>query len=297
MYLFNPISSLSTSLSKPYPSNYSLPFIKKCSLGVACTVFMVNLIGSKMQDTAFELSFFLSLLFFSVLIGSVVFIFQKMAIGLFKNQMQQKVWLVKHQILFQIILVAFILAINFLLMLLFNEPIFFGQVFLFVGGIASTLIAFIALIEYLQEARKRLQQSNWMNQQLRQANQQLAQKHQPSVIQLIAQSGKEKVELDAQKILYIQAAGNYVEIHTDNSKSLLRTSLTHLEKQLSNFNFIFRCHRSYLVNLEKIQSAKGNSHKLVLILKKAQVKIPVSKRCYAKLVQSPHFDIYKKCPE
>jgi two-component system LytT family response regulator len=53
------------------------------------------------------------------------------------------------------------------------------------------------------------------------------------------------------EILFIEASGNYVNIHLENKKILVRLTMTYLENILDNKVFQ-RIHRSYIVNVTKI---------------------------------------------
>jgi len=52
-------------------------------------------------------------------------------------------------------------------------------------------------------------------------------------------------------ILYVESLANYVKLHLLNKEILYYTSLNAIQSQLEKFNFI-RVHRSYLVNINKI---------------------------------------------
>ncbi|WP_270940913.1 LytR/AlgR family response regulator transcription factor [Romboutsia lituseburensis] len=77
-----------------------------------------------------------------------------------------------------------------------------------------------------------------------------------------------KIPID--EILYIEVYKKDITIHTQNNEYQVKMSITNIEKELIQYNF-FRCHRSYLVNLKKVDSLKGN----VIVIKK--LEIPVSR--------------------
>jgi hypothetical protein len=60
-----------------------------------------------------------------------------------------------------------------------------------------------------------------------------------------------------QNILFIQAAGNYMEVITQERTYLTRATLKQLHKLLPKDDFV-QCHRSYLVNLEYIGQLKNH---------------------------------------
>jgi len=63
---------------------------------------------------------------------------------------------------------------------------------------------------------------------------------------------KQFYHIDKNKILFIKADRNYSMVFIDNDKYLIRYKLSELEEILPD-NFI-RCHRSYIINLNCIQS-------------------------------------------
>lgn len=61
------------------------------------------------------------------------------------------------------------------------------------------------------------------------------------------------------EIDWIEAQGDYVCIHVNDEKFLLRDSLNALENKLNPEIFI-RIHRSSIVNIEKVEKLKSNEH-------------------------------------
>ena len=74
-------------------------------------------------------------------------------------------------------------------------------------------------------------------------------------------------------ILYLEADGHYCQVHTVEKKYLVRLSMNDLAKKLPTELF-FQTHRSFLVNLKKIQSVDLQDS--VVVLPKGH--IPLSKR-------------------
>jgi len=98
---------------------------------------------------------------------------------------------------------------------------------------------------------------------------------------LKATTGSDTLELAKNDFLFAEAEGNYCHIfYTDNGtlhKHLMRTSLKNLEEQVAGAD-IKRCHRSYIVNLNSITSAKGNSQGYKLWIATTEHYIPVSRK-------------------
>ncbi len=103
------------------------------------------------------------------------------------------------------------------------------------------------------------------------------------------EKGVLRISISKDDLLYIESCDNYVTIHyTGNNKVnkyLLRNRLKTIENQLLNTN-ITRCHRTFLVNLEKAKVIRKESDGLYIELDTKDAKeIPVSKS-YQKKINS-----------
>ena len=58
---------------------------------------------------------------------------------------------------------------------------------------------------------------------------------------------------------------------------MLRTTLKKMEDALAEHSQFFRCHRTYLVNLEKVQRVSGNAQGYRLHLEALEETVPVSR--------------------
>jgi DNA-binding LytR/AlgR family response regulator len=80
---------------------------------------------------------------------------------------------------------------------------------------------------------------------------------------LEAENGKDYLQIPLDGLLFIASADNYVEVYWESEgmeqKELLRNTLKNLSRELTTHSQLFRCHRSYLVNLEKVEKVTGNS--------------------------------------
>lgn len=101
------------------------------------------------------------------------------------------------------------------------------------------------------------------------------------VITLEGDNQQERITLPASGICYLAASDNYVRVvfTTDgNHKSeLLRGTLRKMESQLSGYPAFFRCHRTYIVNLDLVHHVSGNAQGFKLHLQGIPDLIPVSR--------------------
>ncbi|CAM1358676.1 LytR/AlgR family response regulator transcription factor [Tenacibaculum xiamenense] len=100
--------------------------------------------------------------------------------------------------------------------------------------------------------------------------------------QIVTSIKEENFNLNIQTFIYAKVDGNYLEIFYDDSsgyeKKLKRLALKEFLDQLKSYPFIFKTHRSYVVNLNAIESVSGNAQGYALYLKDyPQRTIPVSR--------------------
>ncbi|MBL4906274.1 MAG: LytTR family transcriptional regulator [Sneathiella sp.] len=91
----------------------------------------------------------------------------------------------------------------------------------------------------------------------------------------------EKIILQKEKVLFIKASENYVEIyHTKNNTiqhKTFRNTLSVIGKQAP---FLHKSHRSYLVNISTIKAVKGNSQNAKIAFHLDGLEVPLSKSYY-----------------
>jgi DNA-binding LytR/AlgR family response regulator len=95
------------------------------------------------------------------------------------------------------------------------------------------------------------------------------------------------LQLPINDLLYIEAQKNNVLVYYTNedktSNTELHTTLANVLSDLKEYENIFQCHRSFLVNLNNITSAQGNSNGYQLRLGKCPTMVPVSRTYVPKL--------------
>ncbi|MRV73901.1 response regulator [Duganella sp. FT92W] len=99
---------------------------------------------------------------------------------------------------------------------------------------------------------------------------------------VVIRDGAKVHVIASEKIDYIEAQDDYVQIHTEGKAYLKNQRLSDLESQLDADKFL-RIHRSYLLNLEclaRIEQAGKDSHVAVL---KDGGKLPISRSGYQKV--------------
>lgn len=104
------------------------------------------------------------------------------------------------------------------------------------------------------------------------------------------ENGKLKFSVLLDDLLYFEASDNYVSIfYASNdkvAKYMVRNTLKAIEKKLAAYNIV-RCHRSYLINFNKVKILKREREGLFLELNAPeQLTLPVSKTYVSSIVES-----------
>jgi membrane protein YdbS with pleckstrin-like domain len=111
-------------------------------------------------------------------------------------------------------------------------------------------------------------------------------------LKLVAENEKDSIELSSESLFYIESSDNYSTVFYEKSgtplggklqKELLRSSLTRLESQISSENIV-RCHRSFIVNLDKVEKVTGNAQGYKLHFETPQLFVPVARK-YSDIVE------------
>ncbi len=106
-------------------------------------------------------------------------------------------------------------------------------------------------------------------------------KQDPGPLDIESRLKKEKLRLLPERLVFAESEGNYVVFHIETeggvSRRMIRNSISDIEKQLSTCDNIFRTHRAFLVNLDKVIMKKGNTLGYRLKLKGTDREVPVSR--------------------
>jgi two-component system LytT family response regulator len=99
---------------------------------------------------------------------------------------------------------------------------------------------------------------------------------------IVVKSGSKIKIIPVHDVLYLEAADDYVKIHTKEGYFLKNKTMSHFEQVLDPEQFV-RSHRSYIINVQqitRIDPYEKDNHVAIL---KAGTQIPVSRSGYGKL--------------
>jgi two-component system LytT family response regulator len=107
--------------------------------------------------------------------------------------------------------------------------------------------------------------------------------HSPAQSQRIVVKIGSKIKIiPIHEVYFLEAADDYVKVHTQDGNFLKNKTMNHFEKTLDAQQFV-RSHRSYIVNVQqitRIDPYEKDNHVAIL---KSGAKVPVSRNGYAKL--------------
>ena len=89
--------------------------------------------------------------------------------------------------------------------------------------------------------------------------------------EIFIKSGYDLIRVEIDDILFFKSDTDYVEIHTKTKKILSSESLSHWEYCLDTYHFT-RIHKSYIINIKKIEKISGNR-----VFLKDNIKIPIGR--------------------
>jgi len=273
---------------QPYPVQNETKVKIFTSLGMGLFVFAFLYIFRPFGLNNLPFEYALSFLLGYGIITTLCLIFNffllpKILINLFNEEK----WTVGKEILF-ILWIIFMIGIAnsiysvinlsaFTLVSLSYKTLFFFQ---FVTlAVASLPVVILVLIKNLRLTKKNLQLalaiSNNLNHKQRLSG------NKEELVTIESENKKDNFTTNAINIIAISAADNYIEINYEENnvlkKKLIRSTLKIARDNLKSYTAFYRCHRTWIVNLDHIRNVSGNSQGYKLIMKHEELIIPVSR--------------------
>lgn len=147
---------------------------------------------------------------------------------------------------------------------------------------ATLPISGMIIINHNRMLRSNLKMADELNKKL------YEHKHvQEKIVHFVSDYQKDSLAVKANAILIIRSANNYIEVFwKDNSSvrnQMIRCSMTNAEEAVRDHKFIFKCHRSYMVNINYIERFEGSSQGYIIIFENIAFPVPVSRNAASKL--------------
>jgi hypothetical protein len=272
-------------LQKPHPFIFN-----GFSVGLPVVItFFVLLILRPFEFRGFDTDgLFVWSFLFSAVVGLVVFLSTMLVKKVLQEQALEQWTVVKE--LGLVLFVLFNISIAFFLLFLALNPDqnlvdLFVMVVIRTISIAIFPLIVLVLFEQNHHQKKKREKAEYLHQQLLKNQQKgdlskSVQKEGTKKLKVYADNNKLILQIEEASFLYANSEGNYVDLYyldkNEVKKEVIRLSLKALETQFEDTLF-FRCHKSFIVNLDQVQKIEGNARNLELILIATTERIPVSR--------------------
>lgn len=99
---------------------------------------------------------------------------------------------------------------------------------------------------------------------------------------IVVKNGSKIKIIPVHDVFYLEAADDYVKIHTAEGYFLKNKTMSHFEQSLDGQQFV-RSHRSYIVNIQQITRIDPYEKDNHIAILRSGAKVPVSRSGYGKL--------------
>lgn len=212
---------------------------------------------------------------------------------LFPRAFDESAWTVGRQMGMMLITVFFVAICNFLYSRFHLHAGFSLRAMLLFGGmtIAVSIIPLTVLILYnqLKWQRKYAGEAALMNAHVQEKKQEAPEPLSMALntIRIPAEQSKDDLTLEAAQLICIEAADNYIRVFYESEATLkqvlIRGTLKGAAESLEGKAHFFRCHRTWLVNLNRVEGISGNAAGYKLRLQLMPVEVPVSRNLHREL--------------
>jgi len=141
----------------------------------------------------------------------------------------------------------------------------------------------LTTISYIVKLRRNLAKTAEINLQIdtRLENETPAEHH-TTIVTIQSSTNNNDFSFCLNDLLFVMSDGNYVEFHVEDEENvrreIRRNTLSNIESQLETYSFLFRSHRAYLVNLNKVIKSSGNAQGYELKFAKTDHTVPVLRK-------------------
>jgi len=201
-------------------------------------------------------------------------------------------WTVGKEIINTLVIIAMIGLCNFIYhAIYFTQPITLIKLVGFqLEALSVGLLPVFILTLFRQNIllKKYLREAEDIN---RQKSGNISEKKNKILVIVSALNPRNDFTINSNDILYVHAQDNYVIIHSVKDlkyqKEIIRTTLKKTREGLTEYPNFYQCHKSYIINLDRVIKVSGNAQGLKLHFDYTHEIIPVSRQLHQKFM-----DIY-----
>ena len=270
-------------LNRPYPFNDDLKHNSKIiffiSIGVLVFLYLFQPLDVSVLENRQKI-------FVVIGLGVITFLSLSLNLLMLPSLLPQiflkRVWSIKKEIIWNVWILTTISVGYYLYYKAIG--IFEIDFYMIVKLILIAVVPIIGLITINQNRmlRSYLKLANGINKKLKENKSKDEQ-----LVHFKSDYTKDSLSIKVNLLLFIRAANNHIEIfwkESDNVKSqMVRTSLKKAEEVLNEYKFVFKCHRSFMININFIDKIEGSIQGYKVFFDKVDFAVPVSKNFAYKL--------------
>ena len=269
--------------NKPYPFNDDLKHNTKIIFFISIGVFVFLWLFQP-----FNISILETKPKYYLIVGFCIITFLSLSLNLlfipslFPKKFLSATWTIKKEIFWNLwilstILTSFFFYTNALDVMKFN---FYTVVKLVLTS--ALPITVLIIVNQNKMLRSHLKLADELNKKLKE-NKLIGEK----IIHFASDYQKDSLAIKVSTLLFIRSANNYIEVFWKEGETIknqmVRCSMINAEEVVKEHKFIFKCHRSFIVNINYIDRFEGNSQGYKLFFENVNFPIPVSKNSASRL--------------
>jgi hypothetical protein len=284
--------SLLSMLRQPFPLITSWKGKLRMSLFFGGFIFLFLMIFKPFElDTIPLQRLLLIAAMYGLITFSCIFLTSMLLPKLAPGYFSESVWTAGRQILHIAMVLVLVGLVNYLFSPLFvhtkltlRDAIWYQGVTLMMGLLPISIFTLLRqnqLLKTFREKAKTLEKKLQEKNELRQLQVKEEEKKTPDVIVMEGDYQNEKVSVPAHQLYMVQSATNYVKVYTEQKGkvmySIIRLTMKKAEETLSANSAFFRCHRTCIINLDKIIHVEGNAQGYKITLEGIEEPVPISR--------------------
>ncbi|HEY5510520.1 MAG TPA: LytTR family DNA-binding domain-containing protein [Prolixibacteraceae bacterium] len=272
------------NLNQPYQFNnnfkHNVKTILLVSMGFILIVLYIQPLGINFLKSEQDGYFVLGTGF---LTAATLFLNTLIFPGLLPKLFNPDKWTIKKEIIWNIWMFSNLFSL-FTLMAWFAKTISYTDLPYFRTGALSLLpLILFNLISYNLSMKLKLVNmidsgKSWLKEEIN------AFQHpeEQESVHLVAENKKQAFAEEVERVILIHSSGNYVEIYWIDRKQLVRKrlfrqSFTNVEKALESSDVMLKCHRCWMVNINKVTKLKRFPNGYQLEMDRLDFTVPVSR--------------------
>lgn len=247
-------------LNKPYPFNddlrHNAKIIVFISIGILAFLLLfqpINIRSFSTKEIIYLVSGVAASTFLILTLNLIVLP------SLFPKLFNSSRWDIKREILWN---VWMLLAISSSDLIFYSK--LFGVINIHFSDIGKIIllgslpVAVLIIINQDRLLRSNLRTAQMLNKKLIEKREQIE-----KLVHFDSEYKNDEITLKPTALFLIKSADNYIELYYEREgklqKHIVRSTMNRAEEILQDFDYFFRCHRSYLVNINHIKEVQGNS--------------------------------------